>query len=73
MLETCDAFFQDSLINKVLKKHSVYLKYNIMLKSLRSVFIYFFKKLVFIQQRFAKLIETVIVKIDIVRKHLYFE
>ncbi len=33
----------------------------------------FLKKLVFIQQRFVKLIETVIVKIDIVRKHLYFE
>ncbi len=33
----------------------------------------FFKKLVFIQQSFAKLIETVIEKIDIVRKHLYFE
>ncbi len=43
-----------------------------MLKSLRSVFILFFKKLVFIQQRFAKLIETVIVKISIVRKYLYF-
>ncbi len=32
----------------------------------------FFKKFVFIQQGFVKLIETVIVKIDIVRKHLYF-
>ncbi len=44
-----------------------------MLKSLRSVLFFFWKKLVFIQQRFAKLIETVIVKIDIVWKHLYFE
>ncbi len=28
VLETCDTFFQDSLINKKLKKHSIYLKYN---------------------------------------------
>ncbi len=37
-----------------------------MLKSLRSLFnLPFLKKLVFIQQSFAKFIETVIVKIDI--------
>ncbi len=44
-------FFQDSLINKKLKKHSIYLKYNFFI-------IIVLKKLVFIQQRFAKLIET---------------
>ncbi len=69
-------FFQDSLMNKKLNKNSIYLKYNFCnILSLRSVFFFFFffKKLVFIQQGFVKLIETVIVKIDIVRKHLYFE
>ncbi len=38
---------------------------------MQLIYIYFlFKKLVFIQQIFAKLLETVIVNIDIVRKHL---
>ncbi len=44
-----------------------------MLKNLVSIIIIFLKKLVFIQQSFAKLIETVIVKIYIFRKHSYFE
>ncbi len=68
-------FFQDSSMNEKLNKNNLYLKYNfcnnIHWKAWGQFF--FLKKLVFIQQRFAKLIETVIVKIDIVRKHLYFE
>ncbi len=71
-------FFQDYLMNKKLNKNSIYLKYNVSTNiHYRSKawgqYFFFFKKLVFIQQGFVKLIETVIVKIDIVRKHLYFE
>ncbi len=65
-------------MNKMLNKNSIYLKYNfcnnIHYRSKAWVCILIFlKKLVFIQQWFVKLIETVIVKIEIVRKHLYFE
>ncbi len=72
-------FFQDSLMNKKLNKNSIYLKYNLCnnihyrSKAWGQYFNVFFKKLVFIQQGLVKLIETVIIKIDIVRKHLYFE
>ncbi len=63
-------------MNKKFKKNSIYLKYNfcnkytLPFKSLKSVAYFFLKKLVFIQQGFVKLIETMIVKIDIVRKLL---
>ncbi len=65
-------------MNEKLNKNSIYLKYNFCNNiHYRSKdwgqYFYFFKKLVFIQQWFVKLIETVIVKIDIVRKHLYFQ
>ncbi len=78
MLENLWYFFQDSLINKkFLKSTAFILKYifcnNICWKAWGQYLKKIIKKLVFIQQRFAKLIETVIVKIDIVRKHLYFE
>ncbi len=65
-------FFQD-LINK--KKKNLYITFlTIAVEKLEvSIFYFFWKILDFIQQRFAKLIETVIVKIDIARKHLYFE
>ncbi len=62
-------------MNKKLKKNSIYLKYNfcnyIHYRSKAGgqyLFLFFRNKLVFIQQGFVKLIETVIVKIDIVRK-----
>ncbi len=62
------------------KKLSIYLKYNFYnnihdcSKALGQYFIYYFflKKFVFIQQGFVKLIETVIAKIDIVRKKYLF-
>ncbi len=67
-------------MNKMLNKNSIFLKYNfrnnIHYRSKacgQYIYIYFLKKLVFIQKGFFKLIETVIVKINIVRKHLYFE
>ncbi len=67
-------------MNEKLNKNSIYLKYNFCNNIHYSskacsqyLFLIFFKKLIFIQQGFVKLIETVIVKIDIVRKHLYFE
>ncbi len=62
---------------KSYNKNSIYLKYNFCNNIHYSSRVwgqyFFFKKLVFIQQGFVKLIETVIVKIDIVRKHIYFE
>ncbi len=66
-------FFHYSLMNKKLKKNSIYLKYNfcnyIHYRSKAwGQYLFFRNKLVFIQQGFVKLIETVIVKIDIVRK-----
>ncbi len=76
MLETCYTFFRILWFNKKLKKHSIYLKYyfcnNICWKAWGQYIYIFLKKLVFIQQSFAKFIETV-VKIYIVRKHSYFE
>ncbi len=72
-------FFQDYLMNKNLNKNSIYLKYNFCTnihyrsKACGQYLFFFLKKYIFIQQGFVKLIETVIVKIDIVRKHLYFE
>ncbi len=70
-------FCQDSLMNKKLNKNSIYLKYNfcnnIHYRSKAcGLYIYILKKLVFIKQGFVKLIETVIVKIDIV-KNISFE
>ncbi len=62
-------------MNKKLSKNSIYLKYNFCnnihyrSKACGQYFYFFLKKLIFIQQGFVKLIE----KIDIVRKHLYFE
>ncbi len=65
-------------MNEKINKNSIYLKYNfcnnIHYRSKAwGQYFYFLKKLVFIQQGFVQLIETVILKIDIVRKHLYFE
>ncbi len=72
-------------MNKMLNKNSIFFKYNfrnnIHYRSKACgqyiyiyIYIYFFlKKLVFIQKGFFKWIETVIVKINIVRKHLFFE
>ncbi len=59
-------------MNKKLKKNSIYLKYNFCNNILQKleVSIFFFKKFVFIQQGLIKLIETVIVKIDIDKKLL---
>ncbi len=68
--------FQDSLMNKKLK-NSIYLKYNFCYNIHyhskawgQYLIVFFFKKFVFIQQGFVKLIDTVIVKIYIVRKLL---
>ncbi len=64
------------MMNTKLKKNSIYLKYNFCnnnttVKKLEvSIIILFFNKFVFIQQGFVKLIETVIVKIDIVKYFL---
>ncbi len=64
-------------MNKMLNKNSIYLKYNfcnnIHYRSKacgQYYYYYFLKKLLFIQQGFVKLIETVIVKINIVRKQI---
>ncbi len=65
-------FFQDSLINTNKKAQHWFKIFTLHVEKL-EVSIFFLKNLVFIQQIFAILIETVIVKIDIVRKHLYFE
>ncbi len=66
-------------MNKMLNKNSIFFKYNFRnnihyrSKACGQYIYIFLKKLVFIQKGFFKLIETVIVKINIVRKHLYFE
>ncbi len=69
-------------MNKNLKNNNIYLKqytfvtiYTTVQKLGQCFFVLFvfWKKFVFIQQGFVKLIETVIVKIYIVRKHLSFE
>ncbi len=61
----------------MLKKNRIYLKYNFC-NNIHNhskawgqyLFIFFWKKYIFIQQGFVKLVETVIVNIDIVRKLL---
>jgi len=67
-------FFQDYSMNKKSNKISIYLKYKVcnniyyLSKAWGQYFIKFSKEIRFIQQGFVKLIETVIVKIDMVRK-----